>query len=77
MLDATTTTIPAGEFMSRARRLASQTPRLAVIFLVLLLAVATGVIALAEGTALLRLPFNLFLPVYSNCTCSLPAAPCY
>jgi hypothetical protein len=47
--------------MSRARRLASQTPRLAVIFLVLLLAVPTGVIALAEGAALLRLPFNLFL----------------
>ena len=47
--------------MSRARRLAAQTPRLAVIFFVLLLAVPTGIVALAEGAALLRLPFNLFL----------------
>jgi hypothetical protein len=61
MLDATTTAIPAGEFMSRARRLAFQTPRLAVIFLVLLLAVPTAIVALAEGAALLPLPFNLFL----------------
>lgn len=47
--------------MSRGRRLASQTPRLAVISLVLLLAIPTGIIAVAEGAALLPLPFNLFL----------------
>jgi len=47
--------------MSRARRLAAQTPRLSVIFLVLLLAVPTGIVAVAEGAALLPLPFNLFL----------------
>lgn len=61
MLDATTTAMPAGEFVSRLRRLAAQTPRLAVIFLVLLLAVPTGIVAVAEGAALLPLPFNLFL----------------
>lgn len=61
MFDATTTAIPAGEFVSRIRRLAAQTPRLAVISLVLLLAVPTGVVAVAEGAALLPLPFNLFV----------------
>jgi len=61
MLNATTTAMPAGEFVSRLRRLAAQTPRLAVIFLVLLLAVPTGIVAVAEGAALLPLPFNLFL----------------
>lgn len=61
MSNVTTTPIPAGGFVSRGRRLASQTPRLAVISLVLLLAIPTGIIAVAEGAALLPLPFNLFL----------------
>jgi len=47
--------------MSRGRLLLGRTPRLAVISLVLLLAIPTGVIAVAEGAALLPLPFNLFL----------------
>ncbi|HEY7669253.1 MAG TPA: DUF2306 domain-containing protein [Hyphomicrobium sp.] len=53
--------MPAGEFVFRARRLAAQTPRLAAIFVVLLLAVPTALVAIAEGAALLPLPFNLFL----------------
>jgi hypothetical protein len=61
MSNALSNTIPLGGFMSRGRRLVAQTPRLAVIFLVLLLAVPTGVIAVAEGAALLPLPYNLFL----------------
>src|SRR5215470_17919135 len=61
MQNAATTTIPAGEFMSRARRFFAQTPRLAVIFLVLLLAVPTALVAIAEGAALMPLPFNLHL----------------
>lgn len=61
MSNVTTTAVSAGEFVSRARRRVSQTPRLAVISLVLLLAIPTGVIAVAEGAALLPLPFNLFL----------------
>jgi hypothetical protein len=61
MLNVTTTTIPAGEFMSRARLMLAHVPRFAVISLVLLLAVPTAVIALAEGAALLPLPFNLHL----------------
>lgn len=61
MLNGTTTAIPAGEFVSRVRRLATQTPRLAVIFLVLLLAVPTGIVAVSEGAALLPLPVNLHL----------------
>ena len=47
--------------MSRARRFVAQTPRLAVISLVLLLAVPTGLVAVSEGAALMPLPFNLFL----------------
>jgi hypothetical protein len=61
MLDATTAAIPAGEFVSRAQRLVSQTPRLAVISLVLLLAVPTALVAVSEGAALMPLPFNLHL----------------
>jgi Predicted membrane protein (DUF2306) len=61
MFDATTTAISAGEFVSRARHRASQTPRLAVIFLVLLLAVPTALVAIAEGATLIPLPFNLFV----------------
>jgi Predicted membrane protein (DUF2306) len=61
MLDATTTASPAGEFVSRVRRFVAQTPRLAVIFLVLLLAVPTALVAIAEGAALMPLPFNLFV----------------
>ena len=49
MLDATTTAIPAGEFMSRARLVLARAPRLAVISLVLLLAVPTGIVAVARG----------------------------
>lgn len=47
--------------MSRGRRFFAQTPRLALIFLVLLLAVPTALVAIAEGAALMPLPFNLFL----------------
>jgi hypothetical protein len=61
MHDAATTAMPAGEFVFRARRLAAQTPRLAAIFVVLLLAVPTTLVAIAEGAALMPLPFNLFL----------------
>jgi hypothetical protein len=57
----TITTIPAGEFVSRTRRLAARTPRLAAISLVLLLAVPTGLVAVAQGLGTLQLPFNLFL----------------
>jgi hypothetical protein len=61
MSDITSTAISAGEFVSRARRVAAQTPRLAVIFLVLLLAVPTALVAIFEGAALIPLPFNLHL----------------
>jgi Predicted membrane protein (DUF2306) len=61
MLDATATASPAGEFVSRVRRFVAQTPRLAVIFFVLLLAVPTALVAIAEGAALMPLPFNLFV----------------
>jgi predicted membrane protein DUF2306 len=61
MSDATTTAISAGEFVSRSRRVAAQTPRLALIFLVLLLAVPTALVAIFEGAALMPLPFNLHL----------------
>ena len=61
MSNATTTAISAGEFVSRARRVAAQTPRLALIFLVLLLAVPTALVALFEGAAVMPLPFNLHL----------------
>ncbi len=47
--------------MSRARLMLARVPRFAVISLVLLLAVPTGLIAVAEGAALLPLPFNLHL----------------
>ena len=47
--------------MSRRRGVLAQTPRLAVISLVLLLAVPTGVVAVVEGAALVPLPYNLFL----------------
>jgi hypothetical protein len=47
--------------VSRTRRVAAQTPRLAVIFLVLLLAVPTALVAISEGAALMPLPFNLHL----------------
>jgi hypothetical protein len=61
MSNATTTAISAGEFVSGARRVAAQTPRLALIFLVLLLAVPTALVAIFEGAAVLPLPFNLHL----------------
>ena len=61
MHNAATRAIPAGEFVSRISRFAAQTPRLAVIFLVLLLAVPTALVAIAEGAALTPLPFNLFV----------------
>ncbi len=61
MHNATTTAMPAGEFVSRVRRFSAQTPRLALIFLVLLLAVPTALVAITEGAALMPLPFNLHL----------------
>jgi hypothetical protein len=61
MLDTTTAASSAGEFMSRVWRFVTQTPRLAVISLVLLLAVPTGLVAVSEGAALMPLPFNLHL----------------
>jgi hypothetical protein len=57
----TITTIPTGEFVSRTRRLAPRTPRLAAISLLLLLAVPTGLVAIAQGLGAIRLPLNLFL----------------
>ena len=47
--------------MSRAHVMLARVPRFAVISLVLLLAVPTGIIAVAEGAAMLPLPFNLHL----------------
>jgi len=47
--------------MSRVRRFSAHTPRLALIFLVLLLAVPTALVAISEGAALMPLPFNLHL----------------
>jgi hypothetical protein len=61
MSNATSTAISAGEFVSRARRVAAQSPRLALIFLVLLLAVPTALVAIFEGAAVMPLPFNLHL----------------
>jgi Predicted membrane protein (DUF2306) len=61
MTNTTTTALPTGEFVSLARRLSSYAPHLVVIFLVLLLAVPTGIVAVGEATGVLPLPFNLFL----------------
>jgi predicted membrane protein DUF2306 len=61
MLNDATTAIPAGEFMSRLRLLAAHAPRLAVICLVLLLALPTGIVALSQGLGTIALPYNLFV----------------
>ena len=49
MLDAPITANPTGEFVSRLRAHARHAPHLAAISLILLLAVPTGIVAVAEG----------------------------
>lgn len=61
MANSATTAISPGESVSYGRRLLAQAPRLTAIFLVLLLILPTGLIAIGEGAALLPLPYNLFL----------------
>ena len=61
MTNAATTPLPAGEFMSGLRLLAARAPRLAVISLVLLLALPTGIVAVAQSLGVIALPFNLFV----------------
>ncbi len=61
MLDAPITANPTGEFVSRLRAHARHAPHLAAISLILLLAVPTGIVAVAEGAGAIPLPFNLFL----------------
>ncbi|MEO8422243.1 MAG: DUF2306 domain-containing protein, partial [Hyphomicrobium sp.] len=47
--------------MSRIRLVAGHAPHLAVICLVLLLAVPTGIVAVTQGLGAIALPFNLHL----------------
>ncbi len=61
MLNDATTATTTGEFMSRIRLVAGHAPRLAVICLVLLLAVPTGIVAVTQGLGAIPLPFNLHL----------------
>ena len=61
MTNAATTPLPAGEFMSRLRLLVARAPRLAVICLVLLLALPTGIVAVSQGLGAIPLPYNLFV----------------
>ena len=61
MTNAATTPLPAGEFMSRLRLLVARAPRLAVICLVLLLALPTGIVAVAQSLGAIDLPFNLYV----------------
>jgi len=61
MLNDATTANTAGEFKSRLRLVAARAPRLAVICLVLLVAVPTGLVALSQGLGAIALPYNLFV----------------
>ena len=61
MTNAATTPLSAGEFMSRLRLLVARAPRLAVICLVLLLALPTGIVAVSQGLGAIPLPYNLFV----------------
>jgi Predicted membrane protein (DUF2306) len=61
MLNDATTAATTGEFMSRLRPVAAHAPRLAVICLVLLLAVPTGIVAVSQSLGAIALPFNLYL----------------
>lgn len=61
MTNAATTPLSAGEFMSGIRLLVARAPRLAVICLVLLLALPTGVVAVAQSLGAIALPFNLYV----------------
>jgi hypothetical protein len=61
MLNDATTALSPGEFVSRLRSAAPRAPRLAVICLVLLLAVPTGIVAVAQSLGAIALPFNLYL----------------
>ena len=61
MLNDATTATTTGEFMSRLRPVAAHAPRLAVICLVLLLAVPTGIVAVSQSLGAIALPFNLYL----------------
>jgi predicted membrane protein DUF2306 len=61
MLNDATTATTTGEFMSRLRPVAARAPRLAVICLVLLLAVPTGIVAVTQGLGAIPLPYNLFV----------------
>lgn len=61
MSNAATTPLTTGEFMSRVRPVAARAPRLAVICLILLLAVPTGIVAVTQGLGAIPLPYNLFV----------------
>ena len=61
MTNAATTAFSPGEFMSRMRVVAARAPHLAVICLILLLAVPTGVVAVAQSVGAIALPFNLYV----------------
>src|SRR5665647_95374 len=61
MLNDAITATTTGEFMSRLRFVAARAPRLAVICLVLLLAVPTGIVAVTQGLGTIPLPYNLFV----------------
>ncbi len=58
--DATTALLPGG-FKSGFRPFAARAPRLAVICGVLLLALPTGIVAMAQGMGAIALPYNLFV----------------
>jgi hypothetical protein len=61
MTNAATTPLTTGEFMSRMRLVAARAPNLAVICLILLLAIPTGVVAVTQGLGAIPLPYNLFV----------------
>jgi hypothetical protein len=61
LLNTKTTAARAGEFVSRTRALARHAPFLAASSLLLLLAVPTGIVAVAEGAGAIPLPYNLYL----------------
>jgi hypothetical protein len=61
MSNAATTPLTTGEFMSRVRLVAVRAPHLAVICLILLFAVPTGIVAVAQSVGAIALPFNLYV----------------
>lgn len=61
MSNDATTALPGAEFKSGLRLVAGIAPRLAVICLVLLLALPTGIVAVTQGLGAIPLPYNLFL----------------